>query len=137
MSIPVRPTTTSTLYLTCILCMSVFGENGCIAHRPTHIRFVFQTVRPSTKYISVRLWESIWKEAVELYDVKDPVKLKSTRPQSKTIKEEIAKFVNNNVDFICEVPSVCMIDTGLSRLHPSLPFTRLCDQMWLDPCIIR
>jgi hypothetical protein len=51
-----------------------------VLHTDLLIFRIPETVRPSTKYISVRLWESIWKEAVELYDVKDPVKLKSTRP---------------------------------------------------------
>ena len=51
-----------------------------VLHTDLLIFRIPETVRPSTKYISVRLWESIWKDAVELYDVKDPVKLKSTRP---------------------------------------------------------
>ena len=74
-------------------------------------------------HFSQSLWDAIWSEVKELYDVANPVKNKKCRLQSKRIKEDISKFLSNNVEFICEIPSLYLTDSGLTRLDAGSPFT--------------
>lgn len=73
------------------------------------------------------LWERILGEATELYDKHGIVKPTRSRPQLKSLKELLSSFVKTNVEFLCEVPSLHMIDSMLSvRLTPSSPFNKAC-----------
>uniref|UniRef100_K1QSC3 Uncharacterized protein n=1 Tax=Magallana gigas TaxID=29159 RepID=K1QSC3_MAGGI len=73
------------------------------------------------------LWERILGEATELYDKHGIVKHTRSRPQLKSLKELLSSFVKTNVEFLCEVPSLHMIDSMLSvRLTPSSPFNKAC-----------
>ena len=66
-------------------------------------------------HFDAELWEEIWNEALDLYDLDQPIKLTRSRPKSKSIKVQIASFVKTNVNFLCEIPSIQMIDSGLSH----------------------
>jgi hypothetical protein len=48
------------------------------------------------------LWEMILSHAKSLYDITAERQTK-TNPQTKVIKNEIRKFVQNNVTYMCEV----------------------------------
>jgi hypothetical protein len=51
------------------------------------------------------LWDMIWNEAVELYDVDTVPKPTKSRPNTKEIKGRIKDFVITNVQMLCELPS--------------------------------
>lgn len=73
------------------------------------------------------LWERILGEATALNDKHGIVKHTRSRPQLKSLKELLSSFVKTNVEFLCEVPSLHMIDSMLSvRLTPSSPFNKAC-----------
>lgn len=70
------------------------------------------------------LWERILGEATELYDKHGIVKPTRSTQQLKSLK---SSFVKTNDEFLCEVPSLHMIDSMLScRLTPSSPFNKAC-----------
>lgn len=67
------------------------------------------------------LWERILGEATELYDKHGIVKHTRSRPQLKSLKELLSSFVKTNVEFLCEVLSLHMIDSMLSVRLTQVP----------------
>jgi hypothetical protein len=55
--------------------------------------------------LSPDLWDIVWNEAVELYDVDTVPKPTKSRPNTKEIKGRIKDFVITNVQMLCELPS--------------------------------
>ena len=70
------------------------------------------------------LWDMIISEVKYFYDNPNPTKPLKPRVETKIIKEKIKLFVESKVEFIAEIPSVQMINSGLSRMCSNLPFLR-------------
>lgn len=66
------------------------------------------------------------------YDNPNPTKPSKARIETKVIKEKIKLFVENKVEFIAEIPSVRMVDSGLSRMCSNLPFLRAWPKKFLN-----
>ena len=71
---------------------------------------------------SHELWETIMKEVKRLYDLDNPVKPTKSNPNVKDLKAQLKDFVENNVEFVCEVPSCALSDSGLRSAIEGSPY---------------
>ena len=58
------------------------------------------------RYFDKDLWEVIWGHVKEIYDVEEPRKPQRLHCDIAMLKRKLQEYCNNNVHFICELPSM-------------------------------
>ena len=51
-------------------------------------------------------WKKIWNSAKDIYDKNDVLKPKYLNENISELKEILKKYVDNEVEFLCELPSL-------------------------------
>ena len=111
-----------------------------LANEGLYVVITERTVILLTLKFNKETYDKLWQIISEEFDVENPNRLKKLNKERQQFKEVLKSYVNDNSEFICEVPKIKSIEVGSFKKMYNIRSIQKCVHMQepkktiLHPC---